>query len=61
MRKLLILSFVLNLFFIFHSVGQGGPVPPPDNTPIDGGVFALVIAGAAYGYRKVVKHKKKEA
>jgi hypothetical protein len=34
--------------------GPGGPA----NTPIDGGVVALAVAGAAYGYKKLKKNKQ---
>ena len=34
--------------------------PPPEDTPIDGGLTLLLAAGAAYGVKKYRDHKKKD-
>lgn len=36
------------------------PPPPPQDIPIDGGLFLLIAAGAAYGARKLYKQQKEE-
>jgi hypothetical protein len=34
------------------------PPGPPTQTPLDGGVIVLAVAGAAYGAKKVYNKKK---
>lgn len=34
--------------------------PPPPATPIDGGLSILLVAGGAYGIKKVMDAKKKD-
>ncbi len=36
------------------------PPPDPKPIPIDGGLAFLIIAGAAYGARKIYKQRKQE-
>ena len=41
--------------------GQIPPPPPPAGpvqTPLDGGIILLAVAGAAYGAKKVYNNKK---
>ncbi len=42
-----------------RKTGQPSP-PPPQDIPIDGGLFLLIAAGAAYGARKLYKQQKEE-
>jgi len=35
--------------------GDGGGTEPTNPAPIDGGVIALVVAGAAYGIKRNIK------
>jgi len=62
------ISLVLFLLFIGIAVMYGQPFNPPDGgpaggpvgVPIDGGISALVAAGAALIGRKFYKDKKKK-
>jgi hypothetical protein len=49
-------SFFLLLLFplvmIAQNTGLPGP-PPPPGLPIDGGLLFLLIAGVAYGVKKI--------
>jgi hypothetical protein len=50
------------LVFTFISLSvMAGPPPPPPNTdgPIDGGVVALLIGAAIYGYIRLKKTEEK--
>ena len=58
------------LLFFFLSGSQSlfsAPPPPPNKLscwpppciPIDGGISALIVAGAAYGAKKLYNKKKK--
>jgi hypothetical protein len=38
--------------------GGGGFQDEPQDTPIDGGIVLLAAAGAAYGYKKLLKTRK---
>lgn len=74
MKKLLA-TFSFTLLFIFSSPmlaqppGPGGPGGgngnppcwPPPCVPIDGGLSWLLLAGAAYGGKKVFDSKNKES
>ncbi len=67
MRKLLlILGLVVGLAFSSElnaqppgggPPGGGGCIPPPC-VPIDGGISFLLVAGAAYGGKKLLEAKK---
>jgi hypothetical protein len=35
----------------------GGFDDEPEDVPVDGGISLLAIAGAAYGYKKIIKTK----
>ena len=37
------------------------PCWPPPCIPIDGGISALIVAGAAYGAKKLYNKKKKDS
>ena len=39
------------------STGGGGFDDEPEDVPVDGGISLLAIAGAAYGYKKIIKTK----
>ena len=41
-----------------NSLSAQPPPPPADAIPIDGGLISLVIAGAAYGARRLYKQQK---
>jgi hypothetical protein len=64
------LTYILT-FFLCLGFGQliSAPPPPPATKPpcwpppcipIDGGISALIVAGAAYGAKKLYNKKKKE-
>jgi hypothetical protein len=70
------LAIILVLFFVvvcsqsLISAGPPGPPPPPSVNapcwpppciPIDGGISALIVAGAAYGAKKLYDKKKKDS
>lgn len=67
MKKLTTFLAALLFFGIFNlyappaEPGGGGPVgdDPPVGAPIDGGAVVLLIAGAAYGVKKLRKSKIK--
>ena len=44
---------ILLIVFANSTFAQGPPPPPPPITPIDGGVVALFLAGAAYAIKKI--------
>lgn len=58
-RKNLKATLLIFLMIFANSVFAQGPPPPPPpiETPIDGGILALVIAGIAYAV-KVIRDKK---
>jgi hypothetical protein len=51
MKKLA--SLLLLLLFPLIMIAQGPPPPPPPGLPIDGGLLFLLIAGMAYGVKKL--------
>jgi hypothetical protein len=64
--------FYLLLFVAIGFINQLSAAPPPPPAgkppcwpppciPIDGGISALIIAGAAYGAKKLYDKKKKTA
>lgn len=66
------LAFILVIFFVLvcgQTLFSAPPPPPPVNPPcwpppcipIDGGISALIIAGAAYGAKKLYNKKKKDS
>ncbi|HCX23072.1 MAG: hypothetical protein CMB80_20475 [Flammeovirgaceae bacterium] len=48
---------ILFLGLAFSAIAQTGPGAPPD-TPIDGGLSLLLLAGGAYGIKKLRDHKR---
>jgi hypothetical protein len=46
-------SFFLLLLFPLIMIAQGPPPPTPPGLPIDGGLLFLLIAGVAYGVKKI--------
>lgn len=46
-------SFFLLLLFPLITMAQVPPPPPPPGLPIDGGLLFLLIAGVAYGVKKI--------
>jgi len=56
---LLIFALMILPFSIKDASAQPPP-PPPQDIPIDGGLSLLIIAGAAYGARKLYKQQKEE-
>lgn len=62
-KALLIFTLVFTLLVlpILVKVASAQPPPPPtQDIPIDGGLFLLIMAGAAYGARKLYKQQKEE-
>lgn len=66
------LAFILVVFFMVvcsQSLLSAPPPPPsvnppcwpPPCIPIDGGISALIAAGAAYGVKKLYDKKKKDS
>jgi len=54
--KALLLLFVI--MFANSAIAQGPPPPPPPiNTPLDGGILALVAAGVVYAIKKIRDNK----
>ncbi len=50
---------ILLIVFAQSAFAQGPPPPPPPiDTPIDGGVLALLFAGAAYAIKKIREKNK---
>jgi hypothetical protein len=60
LRILLFLIVFLSLPFFIQNAFAPPPPPPPADIPIDGGLTFLIIAGAAYGARKLYKNRKEE-
>lgn len=59
-RDFYILLMVLLCFTVpMITMAQTEP-PPPEDTPIDGGLTLLLAAGAAYGIKKYRDSRKKE-
>jgi hypothetical protein len=67
-KGLIFLSFV----FVFSHFASAAPPPPPGGSagppcwpppciPVDGGVSFLIVAGAAYGAKKIYDSRKKAA
>ena len=46
--------------FLIQDASAQPPPPPAEAIPIDGGLSLLIIAGAAYGARKIYKEQRKE-
>ena len=46
-------SFFLLLLFPLIMIAQGPPPLTPPGLPIDGGLLFLLIAGVAYGVKKI--------
>lgn len=59
LRIMLTYTFILLMSATAYAQGPGFDDDVVDEVPIDGGVSALVIAGAAYGAKKLRDVKKK--
>ncbi len=71
MKKIFIKSALIFLFILPLTIqtakagmGSGPPKPcggafPPCAVPLDGGISLLLIAGAAYGGKKIINTSKK--
>ena len=55
----IILIMLICIALPMITMAQTDP-PPPEDTPIDGGLTLLLAAGAAYGVKKYRDHKKKD-
>lgn len=56
-----IILFTLALIFVFPDFLSAQPPPPPSKpsqTPIDGGLGILAVAGGAYAIKKLRERKK---
>tara|TARA_R110001632_G_scaffold10544_8_gene38976 strand:+ start:9654 stop:9827 length:174 start_codon:yes stop_codon:yes gene_type:complete len=55
MKRKYLLTLTLVLFFTIITSAQAPPPPPPPppGLPIDGGIAFLIIAGVAYGIKKI--------
>jgi hypothetical protein len=64
MKRFLQIVFILFVLLIFplfiENASSQPPPPPPQDIPIDGGLSLLIIAGAAYGARRIYKNQKQE-
>ena len=59
---LFVFVFVLILFmviptFLNTAMGQPPP-PPPQDIPLDGGISLLLVAGVAYGVKRIHSSEK---
>ena len=66
MKKLILLSLGLTLAAFTTVMAQSGPPVPPDQNgpaavPVDGGASLLLMAGAAYGGKKLKALRAKKA
>jgi hypothetical protein len=59
-RNILILFIFLILPFFVEKISAQPPPPDPQDIPLDGGLTFLIIAGAAYGARKLHKNQQEE-
>jgi len=59
-RNLLVVFALMVLPMLTSIVAAQPPPPKPVAIPIDGGLSILIIAGAAFGARKLYKHQKNE-
>ena len=57
MKKKILVTLSLVLFFVCAISGQivPPPIPPPPGLPIDGGLLFLLASGLFYGIRKIKK------
>lgn len=64
MRKfifIITLIFLLSVMpYLIKDASAQPPPPPAQEIPIDGGIAALIVAGAAYGARQIRKQQKQE-
>ena len=61
MRKYIKIVFILTLLVSSTMYSQGEfPGGNDPNVPVDGGISALVVAGIAYGAKKVRDNNKKK-
>lgn len=59
MKQIITSSSCLLLFFLLNSVPLFAQNCNP-NIPIDGGISALLAAGAGYGIKKIYDNRKKQ-
>ncbi|MEA2041381.1 MAG: hypothetical protein U9N85_02355 [Bacteroidota bacterium] len=62
-RKILSALFVflfMALPALIYTAAAQPPPPPPEPIPLDGGLSALIVAGLAYGARRLYKQQKKD-
>jgi len=59
LKLLFFIAFFALPFFIKNADAQPPP-PPVQDIPIDGGLTLLIVAGAAYGAKKLYKQQKEE-
>ena len=52
-----LLILLVSPIFINSAIGQPPP-PPPQDIPIDGGLSLLIVAGMAYGAKKIYSSEK---
>jgi hypothetical protein len=46
-------QFIISILFLLAATAYAQPLPPTENpVPLDGGLLALLAAGAAYGVKK---------
>ncbi|NGP90208.1 PID-CTERM protein-sorting domain-containing protein [Fodinibius halophilus] len=50
---ILIVFFIVILLFAGSALAQPGLPGDPPQTPIDGGIIWMLLAGGAYGYKKL--------
>ncbi len=64
MKKFLLLcAFIIALLvtpIFVQTAASQPPPPPPQDIPIDGGLSILLIAGAAYGAKRLHAAKKEQ-
>jgi hypothetical protein len=60
MKKIIAIAAILvSISFAANAQpgSTGGFDDEPEDVPVDGGISLLAIAGAAYGYKKIIKTK----
>ena len=57
MRVLGMIGMMMMTPAFINNLAAQPPPPPPVEIPIDGGLFFLLVAGMAYGAKKLIENK----
>jgi hypothetical protein len=58
-RLTIIVIFLVGVSYP-HVNAQPDMGEPPEEIPLDGGLLWLLLAGAGYGVKKIIDHRKKQ-